>query len=212
MIFYKHKELEGKHAFLGASQFRWVNWPDDILEKRFYSKYATQIGTLAHEIAADLIQSRMKLRRTDHRLIELEMYRNYIPKGAFDSDHVLLNMLPFVNDSIGFHMESEVVLYFSPNAFGTTDAIGFNEKELILRIADLKNGITPAKIDQLVIYAALFCLEYRKDPYKIRTELRIYQNQETLLYIPEPDEIKRVMDAIKSKDLLVKQYMERNFR
>ena len=212
MIFYKHKELEGQHAFLGASQFRWINWTDDILEKRFYSRYAAQIGTIAHEIAADLIQSRLKLRRTDHRMIELEMYRHYIPKGAFEPEHVLFNMLPFVNDSIGFHMESEVILYFSPNAFGTADAIGFNDKELILRISDLKNGITKSHIEQLIVYAALFCLEYRKDPYKIRTELRIYQNLETLLYIPEPDEIKRFMNLIKSKDKLVKQYMERNFR
>lgn len=212
MIFYKHKELEGKHAFLGASQYRWINWDDDILEKRFYSRYAAQIGTIAHEIVADLVRSRMKLRKTDTRLIELEMYRNYIPKGAFDSERMLFNMLPFVNDSIGFHMESEVILYFSPNAFGTTDAIGFNEKELILRISDYKNGLTKAHIEQLIVYAALFCLEYRKDPYKIRTELRIYQNLETLLYMPEPDEIKRFMDLIKSKDRLVNQYMERNFR
>lgn len=212
MIFYKHKELEGQHAFLGASQFRWINWTDEILEKRFYSRYASQIGTIVHVVAADLIRSRMKLRKTDSRLIDLEMYRNYIPIGAYDSEQILLNLLPFVNDSIGFHMESEVVLYFSLNAFGTADAIGFNEKELILRISDYKNGTTPAKIEQLLIYAALFCLEYRKDPYKFKTELRIYQNLETLIYIPEPDEIKRYMELIKSKDQLVNRHMERNFR
>ena len=33
----------------------------------------------------------------------------------------------------------------------------------ILRIHDYKSGITPAKMDQLMIYAALFCLEYKKE-------------------------------------------------
>ena len=30
-----HHQLEGKHAFLGASNFHWVNWTDSIFENRY---------------------------------------------------------------------------------------------------------------------------------------------------------------------------------
>lgn len=212
MRFNKHPEYEGKHAFLGASKSTWLRWSPDILEQRFYSQYATQQGTAVHEMAADLIFTRLKLRRTDERLIEYVMFKNYIPKGAYDAQHILLNTLPFVNDAIGYRMEPEVILYYSPNCFGTADAIGYDDKNRILRISDLKNGVTPSKMEQLIVYAALFCLEYRMDPFKMKTELRIYQNVETLLYLPEPQEIKDVMDMIRHSDSLVRQYMERNFR
>lgn len=212
MRFNKHPDYEGKHAFLGASKSTWMRWNDETLEQRYYSQYSTQQGTAIHELAADLIFTRMRLRKTDTRLIDYVMYKNFIPKGAYDSERVLLNTLPFVNDCIGFRMESEVVLYYSPTCFGTTDAIGFNEKELILRISDLKNGVTPAKIDQLIIYAALFCLEYKIDPFKLKgIELRVYQNIETLLYLSEPGEIKEAMTMIVNSDAKVRQIMERNF-
>lgn len=211
MIFNSHPELEGKHAFLGASNWRWINYTDDILEKRFYSQYAKQIGTIIHELANDLIKSRMRLRKTDGRLIDLVMYKNYIPKGAYDTNDILLNLLPFVNDAIGFHMESEVVLYYSRNAFGTADGISFDVLESFLRISDLKTGSTPCKIEQLIMYAALFCLEYKKDPYKLKIELRLYQDFEILLYIPEPEEVKKFMDLIKVKDKIVREHLERNF-
>ena len=100
----------------------------------------------------------------------------------------------YVNDSIGFRMEPELVLYYSDNAFGTVDSISFRNG--LLRIHDLKTGATPASMRQLEIYAALFCLEYDEDPYKIEMELRLYQSDEINVHKPNPDDIKIIMDKI----------------
>lgn len=223
MIFNDHSKLAGQHAFLGASNFRWINWDEATLEKRLYGQYASTIGTLIHELAKDLISFRIKLTKADKRMIELHLAKNNIPLGAYDSEKILANLLPFVNDAIGFRMTPEVILFYSYNAFGTTDAIGFSERENILRINDLKNGITPAYMDQPIMYSALYCLEYKKNPKDFVTELRIYQNIETqpgsgiyepgvLFYSPAPEEIQSFMDAIVKGDILVQKYLERNRR
>lgn len=212
MIFNDHSRLEGLHAFLGASNFRWITWDDETLEKRFYSQYAQLMGTAIHELAQDLISSRIKLTKQDKRLIDLTLYKANIPKGAYSSEDILSNLLPFVNDAIGYHMSPEVILYWSMNAFGTTDAISFNEKDKILRIHDLKTGVTKTHMEQLLVYAALFCLEYRKKPTEFVTELRIYQNFEVLIYNPQPEEIERFMHMIKVRNETVQRYLERDFR
>lgn len=95
-------------------------------------------------------------------------------------------------------METEKVLYYSERFFGTADAISFRpyKGKDILRIHDLKTGKRPAHIEQLIIYAALFCLEYKKNPHEFETELRIYQNNEVLVHKPEPDEIINIMNII----------------
>lgn len=77
---------------------------------------------------------------------------------------------------------------------GTADAISFRNN--FLRIHDLKTGVRPAHIEQLEIYAALFCLEYKVKPSAIKIELRIYQNDEVLIHNPEPDDISKIMDKI----------------
>ena len=64
------------------------------------------------------------------------------------------------------------------------------------KLDDLKTGVTPAHMDQLEIYAALFCLEYRIKPTDIEIELRIYQNDEVLVHNPEPEDIVQIMDKI----------------
>jgi hypothetical protein len=95
-------------------------------------------------------------------------------------------------------MRSEQVLYYSENCFGTSDAISY--KDGILRIHDYKSGTMPAHMEQLLIYAGMFCLEYKINPYDIlETELRIYQNAEILYHKPEAREIeditKRIIEA-----------------
>ena len=100
----------------------------------------------------------------------------------------------FVNDAIGFKMIPEQVLYYSDNCFGTADAISFNKNKL--RIHDLKTGVIKASIEQLLIYASLFCLEYRVDPNSIEIELRIYQNNDIVIVDPEKEHIKSIMDTI----------------
>ena len=99
-----------------------------------------------------------------------------------------------MNDAIGFKMKPEVVLYYSDFCFGTADAISFRDD--FLRIHDLKTGVTPAHVEQLMIYAAIFCLEYHKKPDQIGMELRLYQNNEIVALEPDPKDIWDIMQKI----------------
>ena len=63
-------------------------------------------------------------------------------------------------------------------------------------------------MEQLLIYAALFCLEYLVKPGDIQIELRIYQHNEILLHEPTADEILPIMDKIISFDKVLKQIKE----
>lgn len=172
MNFNKHSYLEGQHAFLSASKYHWINYDEAKLEESYRKFQASAIGTRKHALAAELIDLKIRLPKT---------------KTTF-------NM--YVNDAIGFGMSPEVVLFYSENAFGTTDAINFNEKKKFLRIHDLKTGETKTSFSQLEVYEALFCLEYRYQPFDITSELRIYQNDEIQILNPNPDEIQFIMDKI----------------
>ena len=61
-------------------------------------------------------------------------------------------------------------------------------------------------MEQLLIYAAFFCLEYSIDPHEIKTELRLYQNDDILVSEPEGDEIQDVMKKIIHLDKLLSKY------
>ena len=211
-----HSKLEGLHAFLGASQWHWINWNDEIFEKRFASQYSTTLGTAIHELASQCIKSRTKLTMEDKHLIDITLYKAKVPKSTYDAEKILANLIPFVNDAIGYHMSSEIILYYSPFCFGTTDAIGYDERTKTLRVHDYKSGSVQAHIEQLMIYAALFCLEYHINPKTLkRTELRIYQdinNQgpTVLEYFPEAQEIEKFMDIIKRGNELAMALYERD--
>lgn len=177
MKFNKHFSLEGKHAFLGASRYHWINYDNDKLIESFSKYQATLNGTILHDFACQCITLGQKL-----------------PKSQ-----KTLNM--YVNDAIGFKMKPEQVLYYSDNCFGTADAIIFRNN--LLRIHDLKTGVTRAHMEQLEIYAALFCLEYNKKPSDIVMELRIYQNNEILIHNPTVEDILPIMDKIITFDKLI---------
>jgi hypothetical protein len=179
MNFNKHSNLEGQHAFLSASKYHWINYDEEKLIVTFSKYQAAQRGTELHELACRCIQLGVKLPRTNKSL----------------------NL--YVNDAIGFKMKTEQVLYYSDNCFGTADTISFRKN--ILRIHDLKTGATPASIKQLLIYAALFCLEYNIEPIEIEIELRLYQSNEVLVDIPEPEEIFNIMDKIIMFDKRIEQ-------
>lgn len=170
MNFNKHYNLQGKHAFLSASQNAWLNYDNNKLRMVYANNRKKLEGTRLHEFASEAINLRVKL----HPL-----------KKA-------LNL--FVNDAIGFGMESEVVLYYSDNCFGTADAILF--KDGLLRIHDLKTGTTKVNFKQLDVYAALFCLEYDIDPNKITIEQRIYQGKDIMIKVAEPSDIEFVSAKI----------------
>jgi hypothetical protein len=177
MNFNEHFNLEGKHAYLGASKYSWLNYSEDKLKDAYIRSIASQKGTELHEFAATCIKLRQKLPKSEKTLNK------------------------YVNDAIGYKMSPEKILYYSDNCFGTADAISF--KNGLLRIHDLKTGVTPAHIEQLLIYVALFCLEYKLKPSDIDIELRIYQNDEVIYHIPEADEIVPIMDKIKTFDKVI---------
>lgn len=212
MIFNKHSELEGKHAILSPSKHYWLNYDDDGLIKNYISSFATDIGTLVHEYACDRIRYKMPMDAENEEAknsLLVFLLKHGIPFKAIDLDRIFYNLVSYVNDAIGYKMESEIVLKYSDLCFGTADAIGVRRNQL--RIHDLKTGVTPASMDQLLIYAGLFFLEYKRDyrPSTMKIELRIYQNQDILISNPTEDEIKTVMNKIvHGNAVLVKNTME----
>lgn len=177
MKFFKHSDLLGQHAFLGASKYHWVNYDETKIAEAYSKFLAVQKGTELHDFAAKCIKLGQKLPRSQKTL----------------------NM--YVNDAIGFKMTPEQVLYFSENCFGTADAISFRNG--LLRIHDLKTGVIPAHMEQLMIYAALFCLEYKTKPSDIDMELRIYQSDDILIHNPSSDEILPIIDKIITFDKII---------
>lgn len=179
MNFNRHSDLEGLHAFLGASKYHWINYDDKKLVETYNAFMAAQRGTELHEFAAQCIRLGQKL-----------------PKSQ-----KTLNM--YINDAIGYRMTPEQVLYYSENCFGTADAISFRNN--FLRIHDYKSGEIKAHMEQLRIYAALFCLEYKEKPRNIDIELRIYQSDEILFENPSPEQIETIMNKIVSFDKIIKK-------
>ena len=93
MKFNQHYNLEGCHAFLGASKYHWINYDEQKLDESFRKFRAAQLGTRLHELAKEHIELGIKM-----------------PKSK-----KTLNM--YINDAIGYKMTPEQVLYFSDNCF-----------------------------------------------------------------------------------------------
>lgn len=190
MHFNKHSNLEGQHAFLSPSQCSWLRYDENRLVERFKNWKAAERGTQLHDFAARAIGLGIRLQNVKKTI----------------------NM--FVNDSILYGMTPEQVLYYSENCFGTADAISFKHekkyKKGILRIHDLKTGTTEAKMDQLMIYAALFCLEYDYIPSSIGIILAIYQYDQRIEYIPDHSEITTIMKTIEMFDDIISDIQVRD--
>ena len=184
MIFNKHFELEGRHAFLSPSKYHWVNYSDEKLLEHLDKAMTAALGTRLHNLAKELIDLGVKLPNTNQTL----------------------NM--YVNDCIGYRMKTEVPLFVSENAFGTADAIDFLEEERVLRIFDLKNGVTATSEHQLEVYAAFFCIEYNKRPMEIGYDLRIYQNDQVFEFNTNPEDIVYIIDQVKHFDGLIRAAKE----
>lgn len=194
MIFEQHTNLKGKHAFLSPSQPHWLRYDDEQLYQKYAGGYAQVMGTSLHELAETLISNNLKLKKGDRLTVMSHLLHDGIPKEVIDLDRIYSNFMTYVNDAIGFKLTPEQILYYSDYCFGTADAISFRNN--FLRIHDYKSGTIPAKMEQLLVYAALFCLEYKVKPGEIETELRIYQNDEIIFHNPNADEILPVMDTI----------------
>jgi hypothetical protein len=89
---------------------------------------------------------------------------------------------------------------------GTADSICFRDN--VLRIHDLKTGTGPIHEEQVLVYAALFCLEYKIRPGDIEMELRIYQNDDIDVLKPTASDIVPIMDRIIHLDKLINQAVE----
>jgi hypothetical protein len=176
MNFNKHLHLVGEHAFLSPSSYHWINYTPDRLTERWTTARAAMYGTLQHQYAKEEIEA-----------------------GRLSQHSGTLGM--FINDCIKYRMTPEQMLYYSANCFGTADAISFRYRKL--RIFDLKTGVQKASIHQLEVYAALFCLEYKWDPFDIKMELRIYQDNEVREYEADPEDILFIMHKIKTSDEII---------
>lgn len=182
MNFVRHSNLNGLHAPFSPSQPSWLRYDDDQAVDVFINKKAAEMGTRIHAWAKETIDLGIKQ-----------------PKSK-------KTLYAYVNDAIGFKMSTEVVLFYSERFFGTADAISFRDN--FLRIHDLKTGKNPAKIEQLEIYAALFCLEYKVKPESIGMELRLYQNDEVIYHNPTPENIHEIMDKIVHLDQVIQTLEE----
>lgn len=194
MIFDTHKELRGKHASLTPSQPFWLRYSEEQLFQKYVSSYSQVMGTSLHELAETLIKNSLKLKKGDKLTVISHLLNDGIPRNVIDIDRIYPNFMAYVNDAVGFKLTPEQILYYSPYCFGTADAISFRNN--FLRIHDLKTGTTPAKMEQLMVYAALFCLEYKVKPGEIDTELRIYQDGEIVHHEPTAEDILPIMDCI----------------
>lgn len=177
MQFNVHRNLNGLHAIFSPSQPSWLRYDDDKALEVYANKRAAEIGSRLHAWAAETINLKIKQPRSKKTIYA------------------------YVNDAIGFGMDTEVVLFYSERFFGTADTICF--KDNFLRIHDLKTGKHQASMEQLRIYAALFCLEYRVKPRDIDIELRLYQNDEVIYDRPDPKEIQAIMNHIIHLDKLL---------
>ncbi len=172
MLFNKHSDRAGTHAFLGASNYHWINYEDDKLDRAFILSEAARKGIALHEFAKDAIRLKMRL----------------------PDEPTTMNL--YVNDAIDLGLVPEQVLFYSENCYGTADTIGFDERNGFLHVHDYKSGVTKTSEKQLYVYNALFCLEYDVKPHEIDSELRIYQNDEVRIYEADADFTAHIMDKI----------------
>lgn len=173
MNFEKHLKLEGLHAPFSASQSSWLRYSDEKALEVYRNKKAAEMGTHLHAWAKETIDLGIKQPRSKKTIYA------------------------YVNDAIGYKMSTEVVLYYSDYFFGTADAISFRDG--MLRIHDLKTGKSGKiedHVEQLEVYAALFCLEYRIKPGEIDMELRLYKQDEVLVHRPTAEDILPIIDKI----------------
>lgn len=182
MNFARHSNLEGLHAPFSASQSSWLRYSDEKAMEVYYNKQAAELGTKLHAWVKETIDLGIKQPRSKRTLYA------------------------YVNDAIGFRMSTEVVLFYSDRFFGTADAISFRDG--VLRIHDLKTGKSGKiedHIEQLEVYAALFCLEYNMKPGDIDMELRLYKQDEILVHKPTAEDILPIMDKIIHLDKILGQ-------
>ena len=188
MKFKDHYNLAGLHAPFTASQSSWLRYDDDKAREAYERKKSAERGTRLHAWAKETIDLGIKQPRSKKTIYE------------------------YVNDAIGFKMSTEVVLFYSDRFFGTADAICFREDKktgrYVLRIHDLKTGVVgdpDRHFEQLKVYAALFCLEYKFKPGEIDIVIGVYKKDEVAFCEPDVEEMNEIINKIIHLDKLLAQ-------
>jgi hypothetical protein len=185
--FNRHPKLEGSHAFLSASSYHWLNYTEDKLIERLRTVEAAAKGTRLHAWAAEAIA--LGRRQPEN--------------------HDILSA--YINDALDYGLEPEKLLFYSMHAYGTADAIGFEEYvdheqfAGYLRVHDYKSGTTKTSEIQLYVYAAFFCLEYDFRPFEIDGQLRIYQGNEVRMYDLDRNYLAVVYDKILVSNQIIEE-------
>lgn len=223
--FNDHSNLRGKHALFAPSQSAWLRYDDDKIIERVKNQFRTALGTEIHDFAASQIELGHKYSSVRELVKDVETYvyckYTYLSESLVIGDYgkkLLSNLrnVPkevfealkyYINDGISFKMNVEQGLQYSEHFFGHADTICFRNN--VLRIHDFKSGDNPAHIEQLKVYAALFCLEYEIKPSTITIILRLYQwhNIEEVVINTETDgyeELIAIIDKIISSEKLIK--------
>ena len=219
--FNDHSDLDGKHALFAPSQSAWLRYDDEKLAEKIRNQYRTTLGTELHDFAASQIELGNKYRnnRDIIRGVQTYMYSKYkylsndLVVGDYAKKLIAnLNTLPkevyeavryYINDGVGFKMNVEQGLWYSNHCFGHADTICFRNDTL--HIHDLKTGSNPAHMEQLRIYAALFCLEYGIKPANIKIELRLYQWDGIIVEEPALEELVSIIDRIVTSEKIALQ-------
>ena len=73
------------------------------------------------------------------------------------------------------------------------------------RMAEEYDRLVSPLTKQLEIYAAIFCLEYKKHPQELSIELRIYQSGEVQKHFPDSTDIQQIMNLIVQFDRIIEK-------
>lgn len=175
-------KYEGTHAFLSPSQPAWLRYTESHLLEMYRQENAREKGTRLHAWAEETIKL-----------------------GIFQKQRTNNMLYNYVNDGIGFRMEPEKLLFHSKYCYGTADTIKFDSRKRILRIHDLKTGVTKPHDDQLKVYAALWCMQNGIDPETITIICRFYQRDTCREFSPEAAEIKSIIGIILASEKILEQ-------
>lgn len=220
MNFNSHLELQGKHAQFSPSQSAWLRYDDEKILLNYSNRNRKTVGTELHDFASSQIELSQKATNVKSMIngASTFIFMKYKALDQLDYGMSLIRSLKelpldifetvklFINDAIGYKMQSEQPLKYSQRFFGTSDAISFRND--ILRIHDLKTGDGKADFEQLMIYVALFCLEYKIKPSNIQIELRIYQYATARIEEPLLEDIVAIMDKIVTSEKILTPRVE----
>lgn len=104
MIFNQHSSLEGLHAPFSASQYHWLRYDDEKAIEIYRNKKASEMGTKLHAWAKETIDLGIKQPRSKKTIYS------------------------YVNDAIGYQMNTEVVLFYSERFFWNCRCYKFQKR------------------------------------------------------------------------------------